>query len=61
VPTAEIMGHIPEIGDPDGTTDPVDPLGIQVEVPEVVPLVEQSEDDVPDAIDNEKAYSVIIL
>ena len=61
VPTAEILDHIFESGDHDRTTDLVDLLGTQVEILEAVPLVEHSEDDVPDAINNEKAYKVFIL
>jgi hypothetical protein len=55
---AELLGPNPELVDPDGTADP---LGTQVEVPDPAPVVDQAEEDDPDAIDTDSAYMLLIL
>jgi hypothetical protein len=58
---AELLGPNPELVDSDGTVDPGDPLGTQVEVPDPTPVVDQVEEDDPAAIDTDSAYMLLIL
>jgi hypothetical protein len=53
-----LLGPNPELVDPDRTADP---LGTQVEVPDPAPVVDQAEEDDPNAIDTDSAYMLLIL
>jgi hypothetical protein len=60
-PEFEVEGPFPDGGEVEGTTDPGDPLGTQVEVPELEPIQEQPKEEDPKAIDSDSAYMVLIL